>query len=198
MKGQPGKAPARQFYFRDWLSDGELQMASAGTRGIWMNILCTMMDESVSQRNAGKDGLIKTNLAGIMRLGGCAVEEAELFIEEARLFGFCEIKEDTPGRFHIMSRRLNREGSQRAKWRDIKRKQREKERTLGDVQQVSNETPPTSSTSSSISTSKKGNFNEKKLEPDIAISSKLAAQRLAKYKAKMAAKPPEERKWGQK
>jgi len=37
-----GKAPAFQFYVKDWLSDPELQCVSASTRGMWIDALCYM------------------------------------------------------------------------------------------------------------------------------------------------------------
>ena len=37
-----GKAPAFQFYVKDWLSDPELQCVSASSRGIWIDALCYM------------------------------------------------------------------------------------------------------------------------------------------------------------
>jgi hypothetical protein len=201
VKNTPGKAPSHQWYYKDWMGDGELQMASCSTRGIWMNILCTMMDESV-QKRTGNDGTIRTNLHGIMRLGGCTKPEAELFIEEARLFGFCEIALDNCGNVQIMSRRINRESKQRTKWRNIKRKQREKEPDKKPVLKSSNEIPPTSSIPSPTSYSSKAksnnDFDTKKthIEPDIAQSSKLAAQRLQKFKADQKNKPKEKPKWG--
>jgi hypothetical protein len=39
-----GKAPAFQFYVKDWLGDAELQMATSSSRGIWINALCFMWE----------------------------------------------------------------------------------------------------------------------------------------------------------
>ena len=36
------KAPAFQFYVKDWLSDPELQCVSASSRGMWIDALCYM------------------------------------------------------------------------------------------------------------------------------------------------------------
>lgn len=39
-----GKAPAFQFYVKDWLSDPQLQCVSASSRGIWIDALCFMWE----------------------------------------------------------------------------------------------------------------------------------------------------------
>ena len=38
------KAPAFQFYVKDWLSDPELQCVSASSRGMWIDALCYMWE----------------------------------------------------------------------------------------------------------------------------------------------------------
>jgi len=39
-----GKAPAFQFYVKDWLSDPELQCVSTSSRGMWIDALCYMWE----------------------------------------------------------------------------------------------------------------------------------------------------------
>ena len=199
MKNSPGKAPSRQWYFKDWMADGELQMASTSTRGIWINMLCTMMDESVRGRNEG-EGILRLNMDGIMRMAGATMEESELFLTEAELYGFCEIKRDGPDFVQIMSRRINRESEKRIEWRKRKEKQRHKEKQNNDVTQSSNEnhaaSPIPSPNSYSSKAKSKDDFDAKKpvLEPDIQKSTNLAAQRLEKYKSKE--EETEKRTWG--
>ena len=43
-----GKAPAFQFYARDWLTDPELKMVSYQTKGIWIDLLCIMWLEKAN------------------------------------------------------------------------------------------------------------------------------------------------------
>ena len=50
-----GKAPAFQFYVKDWLSDPELQMTSSATRGVWINALCYMWE---SQERGKLEGTV--------------------------------------------------------------------------------------------------------------------------------------------
>ena len=199
MKNTPGKAPSRQWYFKDWLGDGELQMTSASTRGIWMNLLCAMMDESLKKRY-GKDGILKLNIVRLTRLGRCNQDEAELFFEEAEECGFCEFNRDIDGTFTIKSRRIMRESKQRERWRNRKEKQRQRDEKGRYVTDKSKESHPISPTPSPISYSSKAkskdDFDAKKpvLEPDIQTSTKLAAQRLKNYKSQP--EKTEERTWG--
>ena len=39
-----GKAPAFQFYVKDWLCDPQLRMCSHTTKGIWIDLLCLMWE----------------------------------------------------------------------------------------------------------------------------------------------------------
>jgi hypothetical protein len=153
MKGSPGKAFTIQWYFKDWLSDKNLQVCSAATRGIWINLLMYMYDCSFDDPEACEVGIMEVSTFEISRLGGCTIEEAENFILDAMRHKFCNIEPvvggDHMGTTHdhdvggcpknvrIMSRRINREAERRLKWRNDKRKQRGPDEPIDDVSALS-------------------------------------------------------------
>lgn len=158
MKGNPGKAPTVQWYFRDWLSDKQLQAASPTSRGIWANLLNYMMDCSATTQDCEPGKLKRMGIRQICQLGGCMPDEAEAFVEEAMDLKFCDVEVDSPGLYTFVSRRLSRDHEQRRKWRERKRKQRSgdssEEDVPGDVPGVSDASPTLSSTSTSTSVPK--------------------------------------------
>ena len=81
-----GKAPAFQFYVRDWLSDPQLKMASLSSRGMWIDLLCFMWE-------APERGKITGSENEIARLLGIQTEEVEAFIEEAKILEFATVTE---------------------------------------------------------------------------------------------------------
>lgn len=153
MKGQKGKAPAIQWYYRDWLSDTRLQMAAASTRGVWMNILMYMIDCSTDDQQCAAGELVNMSVRRICQIGSCTMEEADLFIEEALELKFCDISVTEGGTVSITSRRLSRDDKQRRKWRERKKKQRENEAGYGSVTGNVTETSSGDHATSSYSTS---------------------------------------------
>lgn len=151
MKGSPGKAPAIQWYYRDWLSDRQLQRSRVASRGIWMNLLMYMIDCSNDKTNYQAGRLEYLNIREICSLAGCTEQEAWDFIEDALDYGFCDVELDKNETFHIMSRRLSVDAEKRAKWREQKRKQRDEKELKGDVhndvRDLSTPSLPLSSTS---------------------------------------------------
>lgn len=79
-----GKAPAFQFYPKDFLSDVELQAASASTRGVWINGLCLMWV-------ARERGILTGRRESLARLLNCTLPEFDLFIEEASVTKFADV-----------------------------------------------------------------------------------------------------------
>ena len=61
-----GKAPADQFYWNDWLSDVELQQASACSKGVWINALCRMWySKPRGEPMSTKEGLVKLCICSV-------------------------------------------------------------------------------------------------------------------------------------
>lgn len=166
MKGNKGKAPSVQWYYKDWLSDKKLQMASSSTRGVWMNLLMYMIDCSLNGEECEAGELI-LNTRQICQLGGCSEAEANQFVEEALMLKFCDISVTGHDIVTLMSRRLSRDDKERRKSRERKRKQRQKESNKNEVtndvtqKSQSNHTPspfPTPSpTSKEVKDKKKTN-----------------------------------------
>jgi len=127
LKNETGKAPTIQWYYKDWLSDKKLQLASPTTRGIWMNLLMYMIDCSLDGDECEGGELTNLTTRQIMQLGGCIESEAEAFIEDACAYAFCDIFVTSHGDVTIKSRRLKREHISRISARDRKRKQRRNE-----------------------------------------------------------------------
>ena len=95
------KAPAGQFYWADWLSDTELQAASAPSRGIWINLLCHMW----FAENRGK---IVGTQAELIRLANCTEHEFTNFLHEVarKRFGNIRRRHDN---ITLISRRMIRD-----------------------------------------------------------------------------------------
>jgi hypothetical protein len=78
------KQPAFQFYPADWLTDVELQSASATSRGIWINALCLMWESKTRGQLSGK-------ASSLSRILNCTIDEFEAFVEEVQALKFAEV-----------------------------------------------------------------------------------------------------------
>ena len=130
------KAPAMQFYVRDWLSDPQLRLTSPSTRGIWMDILCFMWE-------APERGKLEGSLERLGRMVGASNGDMELFLEEIKTCHFCDIYETSHKIVTLINRRMFREQTERNRWRIAKRAERERKR-------VTEMSSPHSSSSSSL------------------------------------------------
>jgi len=80
------KAPAFQFYVKDWLSDPELRMASHSTKGIWIDLLCFMWESS-------ERGLVSGTIKQLEKLVGATDEDFTLFMTEIKTLRFGDVTE---------------------------------------------------------------------------------------------------------
>ena len=122
-----GKAPAFQFYVKDWLSDPQLRMASFSTRGIWIDLLCFMW-------GAPERGKLKTNYEKLSKMLGASNGDLDLFFKEGVELEFCDISvtgseksQSGHADVTIINRRMYREDNDRRNARLRKQRQREKE-----------------------------------------------------------------------
>lgn len=97
-----GKAPAFQFYVKDWLSSPDLRMCSCSTKGIWIDLLCYMWEARDRGEVEGTEPLF-------IKLTGASPSEFKLFYDEAKLYGFCDIVTGSNGSITITNRRMSRE-----------------------------------------------------------------------------------------
>lgn len=79
------KAPAFQFYVRDWLSDPQLRMASHQTKGIWIDMICFMWE-------APERGVITGKVNDICRMIGLKSTELDEFLVDAQRLDFASVR----------------------------------------------------------------------------------------------------------
>ncbi len=116
------KAPAFQFYVKDWMSDTALQMCSAVTKGVWINMLCEMWDAPVR-------GELKGTITAISRTAKCTLRETKKLISENRINEFCFTESDESGAWTIRNWRMFNEAKssgfhalRQKRYRDRKKK----------------------------------------------------------------------------
>ena len=137
-----GKAPANQFYWNDWLGDVELQMASACSRGVWINALARMWYSKIKGELQGTD-------VSLAKICNCTMEEFNTFLSEAKTLGFCYTSHESNGSITLRNRRMFREEKDRENNRLRQQKYYEKHKSNGNNN--GKITPPSSSSSSSSS-----------------------------------------------
>lgn len=130
------KAPAFQFYVKDWLGDPDLRQATCTSKGIWIDILCYMW------LRREQDGIFKTTPRRLARL--CCGGEidvslhflndlwdlgfANIEFEENVTFPLTEEKSDT--KITLINRRMHEDYLKRVSGR--KRQARLREKGSGD------------------------------------------------------------------
>jgi len=146
-----GKAPAFQFYVKDWLSDPELQMTSSATRGIWINALCYMWE---SQERGKLEGTIE-ELAKILNSTNGDFDQ---FLNDVQTHKFADVRICNKN-VTLINRRMYREQKERENTRLRVSRLRSNVKCNADV------TPPSSSSSPSSTTNKERNI-KKEADPD--------------------------------
>ena len=151
-----GKAPAFQFYVRDWLSDPQLRMVSHQSKGIWIDLLCYLWESPDRGKLEGTD-------QQFIKMIGCSKEEWEQFYQDANVTKFADVT-NSNGYVTVCNRRMFREEKDRRDTRLRVQKHREKKSSNGS----SNDsvTPPSSSSSSSSPLKKERNSKRKSLIPE--------------------------------
>jgi hypothetical protein len=85
------KRPSFQFYPGDWLRDFALRSCSSGARGLWIDLICLMVEgEPFGHLKVGSKVILTVNLPGIL---GLTLQEAEGWmgeLEEAKVFSRTE------------------------------------------------------------------------------------------------------------
>jgi hypothetical protein len=140
-----GKAPAFQFYVRDWLSDPQLRATSTVSKGIWIDLLCFMWE---APERGKLDGVTAGQLA---KMTGATLAEIEVFLSEAKTLKFASVTERDK-KITLENRRMVREEKERKANADRQARFREKKRSPNNAPSNGKVTSP-SSTSSSTTTS---------------------------------------------
>lgn len=97
-----GKAPAFQFYVRDWLSDPQLRLCCPSTKGIWMDLLCFMWESK-------NRGCLTGEKKMLAKMTGASEDEFDQFLSEAERYEFCDICVTDNGIVTVGNRRMMRE-----------------------------------------------------------------------------------------
>ena len=116
------KAPAFQFYVRDWLTDTELGKCSPATRGIWIDLLANMWV-------APERGKLRGTPAALARLCRCFEREMQGALDELHRTAAADVVE-TEGVYIVSCRRMVAED--KARMAGAKRQARFRERGGGD------------------------------------------------------------------
>jgi hypothetical protein len=143
-----GKAPAFQFYVKDWLTDPQLRMCSHTTKGIWIDLLCLMWE-------APEKGKLEGSVEQLSRMVAASNGDFEQFLEEAQSTNFATVTLHNK-KVTIINRRMQREERERESHR--KRQDRYRQRHRGDAGDGQSDAPvtvPSSSPSSSSSSKHK-------------------------------------------
>ena len=152
-----GKAPAFQFYIRDWLSDPQLRATSTSTKGIWIDLLCFMWEAPDRGR------LVDVTVEQVAKMTGATVGEVNIFLSEANTLKFATVTERDK-KVTVENRRMVREERERRANAERQSRFRAKKQTPNNGQsneKVTSLSSSSSSTSSSTSTSSQKNRGSK-------------------------------------
>jgi hypothetical protein len=105
-----GKAPAFQFYVKDWLTDPQLKMASHSTKGIWIDLICFMWQSPIKGEVVGAENQIT-------RMIGAINDDMDLFYKEAEELKFADVTKRNK-KVTIRNRRMFREQKVRENTRE--------------------------------------------------------------------------------
>ncbi|OEU70144.1 MAG: hypothetical protein BA863_05120 [Desulfovibrio sp. S3730MH75] len=157
------KAPAFQFYVRDWLSEPEGRRLRLASRGIWIDILSHMWLEE----EQGKLAVEGTELG---RMCGASEAEINRFLQEAQRVDLCDVSlfcptdvPNCPQNVQLVSRRMHREWKAKHTEKLRKRKQRSRKGVPSGGGEMSH--PSSSSASASANNT---NINTNKLINNIS------------------------------
>lgn len=124
------KQPWKKWWHRDWLADPNLSMCSPEARGIWVDLISSMMGEKdVSGRISGTAGQLS-------RVARCTPEQLENALSELESTGTASVtchrnSVTDHAVFTVESRRMSREHCERVEARRRKRLQRSREKKTG-------------------------------------------------------------------
>uniref|UniRef100_A0A6M3LIK8 Putative replication protein n=1 Tax=viral metagenome TaxID=1070528 RepID=A0A6M3LIK8_9ZZZZ len=133
-----GKAPAFQFYIRDWLADPLLKMVCHQTKGIWIDILCYLWESPDRGKLEGKD-------EQFIKMLSCTTQEWETFCADASVTKFADVTKSN-GIVTVCNRRMYREEKYRKNTRIRVNRFRAKRKS--NASSNAPVTPPSSSSSS--------------------------------------------------
>jgi hypothetical protein len=166
-----GKAPAFQFYVKDWLSDPQLRMASFQTKGIWIDILCLMWESN-------DRGKLTGTIQEFCKMLGATEEEFTGFLIEAKRLNFASVTKsnnESNAEVTLENRRMVRD--EKARKNNALRQSRFKSNAKSNTKVTHEVTPPSSTASSSPSS----NNNNKPLISPLKIPDWVSEDIFSEY-----------------
>lgn len=103
------KEPYLDLYTGDWMKDQAVSRCSPATRGIWMDLLCAMHDDS-------RSGLLSGTADQLARLGRCSAAELALALTDLQITRTADVTERN-GLITVINRRMYRKAQEREKSR---------------------------------------------------------------------------------
>lgn len=148
-----GKLPAIMFYTGDWLKDPDLGKCSPATRGIWIDMLCLMHENS-------RSGTLQGTPSELSRACRCTPGQILSAVKELKKTGTADIPSSWEGNsvtdrnyeITIICRRMLEESKERKSNADKQKRYRDRQDQPTTTKALPENNPP-SSNSSSISPS---------------------------------------------
>lgn len=120
-----GKLPWFKMFSSSWLTDPRLSRCSSSTRGIWIDLICSMHED-------GQVGVLKGTAEELSRVARCSPQEFILAMTEISTKGVGDISPCPPYvphaslEFTVTNRRMSRENLKKVFERNKKKNQRVK------------------------------------------------------------------------
>lgn len=120
-----GKLPWFKMFSSSWLTDPRLSRCSSSTRGIWIDLICSMHED-------GQVGVLKGTAEELSRVARCSPQEFILAMTEISTKGVGDISPCPPYvphaslEFTVINRRMSRENHKKVLERNKKKNQRVK------------------------------------------------------------------------
>jgi hypothetical protein len=124
------KAPAFQFYIKDWLSDPQLKMAEWSTKGIWIDMLCYMWSAPVR-------GELQGAKSKMIKMIGANEADFNQFLEDAKQLSFCDISVTDNENITVRNRRMYLEEKDKKNNKERQQRHRDKQKSNGKITPLS-------------------------------------------------------------
>lgn len=152
------KLPYMELFIGDWKKDPNLSMCSPQTRGIWIDMLCTMHE-------LGRSGKVTGTVEQLCRSCRCSAAEMNAALAELDATGTADVSRRNDF-VTVINRRMNREQLERVNTNRRVQNHRKKQGETDLKRQRNGSTTASSSDSSSPS----GNDDDAKRPPSVASS----------------------------
>lgn len=135
-----GKLPWFKMFSSSWLTDPRLSRCSSSTRGIWIDLICSMHED-------GQIGVLKGTAEELSRVARCSPQEFILAMTEISIKGVGDVSPCPPYvphaslEFTVINRRMSRENTKKVFERNKKQNQRVRSKINGSPANVPQMSP---------------------------------------------------------